>query len=79
MAADKKMTFEKAVKRIEEIVTMLEKGDVALDKSLALFQEGAGLVKQCSKELDDAEQKLSLLVKGENGPEYKDFAGGENV
>lgn len=67
--------FENAMKRIEEIVMALEKGDVALDKSLALFQEGAELIKKCSNALDTAEQKVSMLVKGDNGPQETMFDG----
>ena len=70
--------FEAAMKRIEEIVSALEKGDVALDKSLALFQEGAELIKKCSTALDTAEQKVSMLIKGEEGPAQTDFDG-DNV
>ena len=70
--------FEAAMKRIEEIVSALEKGDVALDKSLSLFQEGAELIKKCSTALDTAEQKVSMLIKGEDGPAQTDFDG-ENV
>ncbi|MBQ2865437.1 MAG: exodeoxyribonuclease VII small subunit [Clostridia bacterium] len=70
--------FETAMKRIEEIVSALEKGDVALDKSLALFQEGAELIKKCSTALDNAEQKVTMLVKGEDGPQQIPFDG-DNV
>ncbi len=77
--AEKKFSFESSVKRIEEIVNTLEKGDVELEKSLELFQEGAGLIKSCSKALDDAEQKLQLLVKGDEGPEFEKFENGETV
>lgn len=70
--------FEAAMKRIEEIVSALEKGDVALDKSLALFQEGAELIKKCSTALDTAEQKVSMLIKSEDGPAQTDFDG-DNV
>ena len=66
---DSKFVFENAMKRIEEIVVALERGDVALDDSLALFQEGAELIKKCSYALDNAEKKVSLLIKGESGPE----------
>ena len=66
---DSKFIFENAMKRIEEIVVALERGDVALDDSLSLFQEGAELIKKCSSVLDNAEQKVSLLIKGESGPE----------
>jgi len=70
---DSKFVFENAMKRIEEIVVALERGDVALDDSLALFQEGAELIKKCSSALDNAEQKVSLLIKGERGPETVEF------
>lgn len=66
---DEKFVFETAMTRIEEIVRLLERGDAPLDQSLALFEEGAGLIKQCSSALDQAEQKVSLLVKGPQGPE----------
>lgn len=70
---DKNFVFESAMKRIEEIVIALEKGDVALDESLTLFQEGAELIKKCSSALDNAEQKVSLLVKGNTEPEMTPF------
>ena len=72
---DKNFVFETAMKRIEEIVIALEKGDVALDESLTLFQEGAELIKKCSSALDTAEQKVSMLVKGTSEPEVVPFDG----
>ena len=57
------LTFEQAVARIEEIVKLLERGDAPLDKSLALFEEGARLIKSSSKMLDDAEQIVVRLQK----------------
>lgn len=64
---ENKMTFESALSRLEEIVRAMESGSAALDSSLALFEEGIGLVKFCTKALDTAEQKLKILQKGENG------------
>lgn len=61
------MTFEQAAARLEEIVRLLEKGDAPLDKSLALFEEGAGLIKTCGKLLDKAEQTVVRLQKGDDG------------
>lgn len=61
------MTFEEALSRLEEIVKAMEGGTVPLDRSLALFEEGVGLVKTCTKMLDGAEQKVKLLQKGEDG------------
>ena len=67
MAEKKKMSFEKALARLEEIVRAMESGDAMLDKSLALFEEGVGLVKYCQAALDEAEQKVMLLQKGADG------------
>lgn len=67
MAEKKKMSFEKALARLEEIVRAMESGDAMLDKSLALFEEGVGLVKYCQAALDEAEQKVTLLQKGADG------------
>ena len=62
------MTFEQAMKRLEEIVTQLESGDAPLEKSLALFEEGTKLSAFLSKTLDSAEQKVTLIQK-QNGQE----------
>lgn len=59
----KEMTFEKAVKRLEEIVAALEKNDVTLDESIKLFEEGTELTAFCSKTLNDAQQKITELTK----------------
>ena len=63
----KKMTFEQRLSRLEEIVSALEKGDAQLAESLALFEEGAGLIAACSQELDQAEQQVVKLMKGPDG------------
>ena len=76
--ADKKtnMTFEAALSRLEEIVRSMEGGTAMLDESLALFEEGVGLVKFCTKALDDAEQKVKILQKEEDGTVSEtDFSG----
>lgn len=62
--AAKKMTFEQSLARIDEIVRHLENGDMSLDESLSLFEEGTGLIASCSKMLDAAEQKVVKLKKG---------------
>ena len=68
------LSFEESVSRIDEIVRALEKGDAPLDKSLALFEEGAKLVGNCGRMLDEAEQKLTLLQKNSFGePEEREF------
>ena len=66
--AEKKLTFEQAMARLEEIVARLEAGEQTLDQSLALYEEGAKLMKQCASALDKAEQKvkkLRLTAEGE--------------
>lgn len=63
----KKPTFEQAMARLEEIVTALEKGDAPLEEALALFEEGTGLMKQCSQALDKAEQKVAKLYPAADG------------
>ena len=73
--AVKKQTFEQAMGRLEEIVSRLEQGDCDLDQSLKLFEEGAKLAAQCEKQLDEAEQKVNLLL--ENGDEVP-FEAGED-
>jgi len=59
----KELTFEEAVSRIDEIVRMLEKGDVQLDKSLSLFEEGVKLIETSGAMLTNAEQKVVQLQK----------------
>ena len=61
------MSIEQALKRIDEIVKHLERGDAALEQSLALFEEGTALIRNCGKMLDEAEQKVVKLRKGEDG------------
>lgn len=67
MAARKKLDFEGSMARLEEIVSLLEKGDAPLEKAMSLFEEGAGLLRECSRQLDEAEQKVSLLTAGKDG------------
>ena len=65
--AKQKLTFEASMQRLDEIVKQLEKGDVALDASLALFEEGSRLLTICNEMLDTAEQKVVQLKKGSEG------------
>lgn len=74
---DNKITFEEALAKLEEIVRLLESGNAPLDKSLELFEEGVSLVKMCNSKLDNVEQRIKILSKGDNGEiEEKDFVGG---
>ncbi len=67
MSEKKDMTFEEMLKRLEEIVRALDSVETPLDTSLKLFEEGAGLVRKCTKTLDDAQQKVTLLTLGADG------------
>ena len=72
--AAKKTTFEASLKRLEEIVATLEKGDATLNDSMKLFQEGAALLQSCGEMLDEAEQQVVRLKKGADGsPEELPF------
>ena len=62
--ASQKMSFEESLNRLDEIVRHLEKGDLPLSDSLALFEEGTALMSACGKMLDEAEQKVLKLRKG---------------
>lgn len=75
---EEKITFEKAMGRLEEVVRLLEAGDAPLDNSLALFEEGTALIKECSKLLDAAEQKVVMLTSDKEGnPQETEFQGGD--
>ncbi len=63
----KQQSFEQAIKRLEEIVTSLENGDIALEDSIKLFEEGMNLAKFCLEKLNQAEKKLMKLSKKEDG------------
>ena len=71
MAAKKKMTFEESMNRLEEIVTLLGRGEAPLEEALSLFEEGARLTRECTAQLDKAEQKVKLLAR--NGEEQNEL------
>lgn len=57
-------SFEAAIRRLEEIVETLEGGELSLEESIKIFEEGVGLTRTCSKQLEAAEQKVSTLLAG---------------
>lgn len=65
--AKKSPTFEESLTRLEEIVEKMERGDLSLDESLALFKEGVGLSQACIRQLDEAEKQIRKLVRLDNG------------
>ena len=63
----RKMTFEQALGKLEELVEQIESGEVGLEESIARYEEGIKLIKQCRAILDAAEKRIQLLAKGEDG------------
>ena len=61
------LKFEDALARLETIVTELEKGDLPLNDSLKMFEEGIKLSKTCLRMLDDAERKVEIMVQDKDG------------
>jgi len=59
--------FESSLKELEEIVGRLEGGDLPLEQSLELFEQGIRLSRDCQKRLDEAERKVEILLKGTDG------------
>lgn len=59
--------FEDAFGKLEKIVKKLEEGNLSLEESMKLFEEGINLSKVCASKLEDAEKKVEILIKDENG------------
>lgn len=73
----KNKTFEENMQRLEQIVRSLERGDVALEESLKLFQEGTALIQSCGKLLDEAELQVKKIASAPDGsPLEEEFADG---
>ncbi len=69
-----KLKFEDAMERLEEIVEALETGDLSLERSLEVFEEGVKLSNVCQQELKKADARVQLLMKNLNGEfEVEDF------
>ncbi|MBA7650580.1 exodeoxyribonuclease VII small subunit [candidate division WOR-3 bacterium] len=64
---EKELSFESALKRLEEIVTSLEKGDVSLEDAINLFEEGIQTAEVCKKKLESAEKRIKELIKNSDG------------
>lgn len=64
---EKNKTFEESMTRLEQIVRAMERGDVPLEESLKLFQEGTELVRSCGKLLDDAQLQVNKIMTSPDG------------
>ena len=73
--AQKKMSFEQAIQRIEEIVSEIEDGRVPLEESIDKYAEGIKLIEYCRTVLGRAEQKIQLLTKGQGQDQKLEAAG----
>jgi len=59
--------FEESLKKLQGIVSDLEKGDISLDVSLAKYEEGVKLAGECQKKLEEARERIEILVKSDDG------------
>lgn len=70
--------FEDAMKRLEEIVSRLEEDQLPLEEMLARYEQGVSLARYCSKTLDDAEQKVTIISRQSDGSiQLEDFEDGQ--
>ena len=64
---EEKLNFEDTMKQLEEIASELENGNLTLDESVQKFEEGMKLSKSCSKTLEEAQKRITILLKNEEG------------
>jgi exodeoxyribonuclease VII small subunit len=67
MAGNREMKFEEALTQLEAVVNRLESGELPLEESLRLFEEGVHLTKVCTERLEEAERRITILMKNERG------------
>src|SRR5438093_816158 len=65
--------FEQALARLEQIVRALEAGNLSLDESLRVFEEGTGLLRLCTRRLDEVERRIEILMRHEGGSTVRPF------
>lgn len=70
--------FESSLASLERIVRELERGDLPLEKSLQLFEEGVRLTRECQQRLNEAERRIEVLLRGPEGRPVVAALGGEN-
>lgn len=74
MATDKQVSFEAAIAELETIVNQLESGDLGLEQSLALFEKGIELTRVSQSKLQEAQQKVQILMDKQGQLEMQPFA-----
>lgn len=73
------MKFEEALAKLEKIVRQLEAGELSLEESLKLFEAGVALARLCSKQLDDAEGRIQILLSEGDELRRTDFTAEEDA
>jgi len=68
---DPTLSFESSIERLNEIIRALEEGNIPLDDTLKIFEEGIKLSQHCRKQLDEAEEKVKTLISTDTGYEEK--------
>lgn len=67
MKNKKEQTFEASLQKLETIVSQLEEGDLSLEESLKLFEDGVKLSRECQERLNQAERRIEILIKDSDG------------
>jgi exodeoxyribonuclease VII small subunit len=75
MSDAEKISFEEALKQLEQTVMKMEKGDLSLDENIKSFEQGSKLADFCTKQLSEAEKKIEVLLKvtPEGTPQFQEF------
>ena len=73
MPAKKTVNFEKTLAELEQLVQKMEQGDLSLEESLKYFERGIALTKTCQQALNDAEQKVKILLEKQGKTELESF------
>ena len=74
-----KQTFEASLAALERIVRELERGDLPLEKSLELFEQGVKLSRECQERLNEAERRIEVLLKDDDGRTFASALGGDDL
>ncbi len=72
--SNKKFDFNKGITELEEIVSLMEEGDLSLDSALEYYENGISLIRKCQSALNSAEQKIAKLTKEDNYSSEQDFS-----
>ena len=74
-----KQPFETSLAALERIVRELERGELPLEKSLELFEQGVKLSRECQERLNEAERRIEVLLKDDDGRTFASALGGDDL